>query len=324
MQLLIYFVVNPIIWLLSMLSLRVLHLFSDFIFVILYHIIGYRKKVVRYNLELSFPNKPIKERLEIEKDLKNAIDSDELVLHYQPQVEMNTNKIVGVEALVRWQHPVLGLINPTSFISLAEETGLIVPLGEWVLHKGCEQNKRWQECGLPPIRIAINFSARQFRILRIKETINNVLAETGLKPEYLVVEITESSAMLNVDYTVATLKSLREMGVKISLDDFGTGYASLSYLKRFPLDILKIDRSFIKGLHDHHDDWAIVTAIVAMAHKMGLKVLAEGVENAEQLVYLQSLKCDEFQGYYVSRPVPADEIAKLLDSSHRLAELNES
>ncbi|MFQ5639286.1 MAG: EAL domain-containing protein [bacterium] len=254
------------------------------------------------------------ELLEQEESLRQAIEKNELVLHYQPQVDLSSYQIIGVEALVRWQHPEIGLLAPSKFIALAEETGLIVPLGEWVMRTACVQNKTWQEAGLPPLRVSINLSPRQFRVMRLKETVQKILEETGLRPDRLVLEITESNAMQNVDYSISTLKMLKEMGVQIAIDDFGTGYASLSYLKRFPFDILKIDRSFVKGLHTDHDDLAIVSAIVAMAHSLKLKVLAEGVEDEEQLVHLRSLKCDEFQGFYFSRPVPAESFTELLQA----------
>ena len=253
------------------------------------------------------------ERLELENDLRKAIDNDELLLHYQPQLDLKKNEIVGVEALVRWQHPELGLLPPAKFISLAEESGLIVPLGEWVLRTACRQNKTWQQMGLAPVRIAVNLSARQFRVSRLQEIINQILKESRLEPNYLVLEITETSAMQNINYTIKTLAALKEMDIQLSIDDFCTGYASLNYLKRLPFDILKVDRSFVNGLDDN-DDWAIVSAIVTMAHSMKMKVLAEGVEKQEQLKYLQLLNCDEVQGFYFSRPVPADSITEMLRS----------
>lgn len=258
------------------------------------------------------------ERWELEISLRKAIENGELVMFYQPQVDLKHNKIIGLEALVRWQHPELGLLPPSKFIALAEESGLIVPIGEWALRVSCRQNKIWQELGFPPLRICVNLSPRQFRVMKLKESVSQVLEESGLDPNYLVLEITETNAMQNVDYTISTLKMLKDMGVKIAIDDFGTGYASLSYLKRFPLDILKVDRSFVNGLHTHHDDWAIVSAIVTMAHRLKLKVLAEGVENPEQLIYLRSLKCDEIQGFYFSRPVSADDLTEILKSCMEL------
>lgn len=254
------------------------------------------------------------EQLQLENNLRRALANEELSLYYQPQVDIHTQQIIGCEALLRWQEPELGLLAPSRFISLAEETGLIVPIGYWVLRQACAQNMAWQKAGFPDLRVSVNLSARQFRVMRLKETIREVIEDTELDPACLVLEITESSAMQNVDYTVTTLKELREMGVRISLDDFGTGYASLNYLKRFPLDMLKVDRSFIKELHEDHDDWAIVSAIVRMANHLQLKVLAEGVERFEQIAYLKVLKFDELQGYYFSRPVAAEAFGDLLSS----------
>ncbi|MFQ5603100.1 MAG: putative bifunctional diguanylate cyclase/phosphodiesterase [bacterium] len=257
------------------------------------------------------------ERLELENNLRIAIEQNQLVLHYQPQVDLISGRIVGVEALVRWLHPHLGLLPPYRFISLAEESGLIVPIGEWVLRTACHQNKAWQKAGCKPVRVSVNLSPRQFRVMKLKETVQDILKESKLDAQYLALEITESNAMQNVDYTITTLNLLKEMGIQIAIDDFGTGYASLNYLKRFPFDILKIDRSFINGLHELHDDWAIVSAIIAMAHRLNLKVLAEGVENEEQIAYLRSLQCDEIQGFHISRPVDSTNLKVLLKNDYK-------
>ncbi|HEX9652211.1 MAG TPA: EAL domain-containing protein [bacterium] len=256
------------------------------------------------------------ERIELESQLRSAVEHGEMLVYYQPQVDIKTNEFVGVEALLRWQHPQLGLMMPSKFIPLAEETGLIVPIGEWTLRSACAQLKSWQDAQVPSPSIAVNLSARQFRAQNLRESVAQALAESGVDPGALVLEITETDAMQNVDSTIATLRSLKEMGVRIAIDDFGTGYASLNYLKRFPIDILKIDRSFVNGLHDFHDDWAITSTIISLAHRLNLQVLAEGVENADQIAYLRSLKCDMIQGYFISRPLPADYIAKVLKSNN--------
>ncbi len=275
----------------------------------------YRAKIddaTQYHYYNSSIDTEVFERCGLENDLRKAVESNELVLHYQPQVNLQTNEITGVEALVRWQHPELGLLPPHRFIPLAEETGQIVPIGEWVLNTACKQNKAWQDAGFRDIRVAVNLSARQFHVMKLKESVNQILEETGLNHNCLTLEITESNAMQNVDYTISTLNMLKDSGIHIAIDDFGTGYASLNYLKRFPFDSLKIDRSFVKGLHEHDQDWTIVSTIVNLAHELKLKVLAEGVENENQLACLQSLKCDEMQGFYFSRPVPVDEMFALL------------
>lgn len=251
-------------------------------------------------------------RLKLENELRFAIEHDQLELYYQPQLDLNSGKIAGVEALVRWRHPELGMLPPAQFIPLAEETGLIVPLGDWVLWRGCQQYRHWRDSGFAPMRMAINLSTRQFMVMRLKETVKRAIEAAGMKPAHLVLEITESGAMQNVEYSVKTLSNLRELGVQIAMDDFGTGYASLNYLKRFPLDILKIDRSFIQGLHTSHTDWAIASAVVAMARRLNLRVLAEGVEHEEQLLYLRALKCDEFQGFLISKPLSTEDFTELL------------
>ncbi|MGB5080931.1 MAG: EAL domain-containing protein [Burkholderiales bacterium] len=252
------------------------------------------------------------ERMALESGLRHALDRDEFVLHYQPKVDVGSRRITSAEALLRWRHPTRGLVPPMQFIPLAEETGLIVAIGEWVLRTACAQNKSWRAQGLPPLRIAVNLSARQFSHENLLEDVERVLNETGLDPAALELEITESMVMHDPERAAMLLGKLKTMGVGISIDDFGTGYSSLSYLKRFPIDSLKIDRSFVKDLPLDVEDAAITQAIIVMAHSLGLKVIAEGVETADQAGYLRTHGCDEAQGYYFGRPVPADEFTRLL------------
>jgi diguanylate cyclase (GGDEF)-like protein/PAS domain S-box-containing protein len=246
------------------------------------------------------------QRLTLENDLRQALKRQEFLLHYQPRVDLCSGEITGMEALVRWQHPEQGLVPPGSFIPAAEDSGLIVPLGTWVLHTACAQNKAWQAAGLKPVCVAVNLSARQFRQQDLVELVTRILRETGLDAAYLELELTESMIMHDVEATIATLTRLKAIGVKFSIDDFGTGYSSLSYLKRFPIDFLKIDQSFVRDLTTDPDDAAITKTIISMAHDLGHKVIAEGVETEEQKSFLQLHHCDEMQGYLFSRPVPAE------------------
>lgn len=252
------------------------------------------------------------ERLMMETSLRQALEKGEFLLHYQPQVDLATNQIIGTEALIRWKHPTMGLVSPAKFIPLAEETGLIVPIGEWVLRTACLQNKAWQAAGFPPIRNSVNVSGIQFRRTDLVETIRRVLDETGLAPQYLEIELTESIIMKNEEKMIAAINELHEMGVYISIDDFGIGYSSLSYLKRFAINSLKIDQSFIREITVNPEDAAIVAAIVTLAHSLKLKVIAEAVETNDQLEFLRTLKCDEMQGYLFSKPLSAADIVKLL------------
>ena len=252
------------------------------------------------------------ERLRIEGDLRNAIEREEFVLHYQPQIDLRTGQIVGMEALIRWNHPTLGLLAPLRFIGLAEETGLIVPIGAWVLRSACRQNKAWQDAGMAPLRVAVNLSARQFAQQDLLPSIAGALAETGLHARYLDIELTESMVMADVEHAVSVLRGLKQMGIHLSIDDFGTGYSSLSYLKRFPIDVLKIDQSFVRDITNDPDDAAITLSIISLAHSLRLKVVAEGVETEAQLNYLRRHGCDQMQGYYFSPPVAAEPFLELL------------
>lgn len=252
------------------------------------------------------------ERLALENSLRKALERSELVLYYQPQVDLETGKISGMEALLRWQHPELGLVSPAQFIPLAEETGLIVPIGEWVLREACRQNKAWQDAGMARMRVSVNLSARQFQQQDIVEMTASALRESGLTADCLELELTESYIMQNPEVAIRTLRLLEKMGVFLSVDDFGTGYSSLSYLRRFPIDCLKIDRSFVQDIPGSADAAAIVSAIVAMASSLKLEIVAEGVETQDQLDYLKQLKCNRMQGFLFSRPIPAHEFEKLV------------
>lgn len=256
-------------------------------------------------------------RLTMETELRNAIENDDLVVHYQPQVNLLTGKMIGGEALIRWQHPSKGLIMPMHFIPLAEESGLIVSLGEWILGKACHHNKIWQDAGCEILPISINLSARQFREIRLPDTISDMLEKTALPPHSLMLEITESNAMQDVDFTIETLQKLKNLGVKIALDDFGAGYSSLNYLRRFPVDLLKIDKSFVDEVPAEQDDASIIAAIVALARTLGLQVIAEGVEEKEQIDFLRSIHCNYIQGYFYSRPIEEQKFRNILLSGEK-------
>ncbi len=250
-------------------------------------------------------------RVQLEKDLRNAHRNGELELYYQPQVNLTNGEIVGMEALLRWNHPKLGLISPAEFIPIAEESGLIIPLGEWVIKEACIQNKKWQQNEIMKnMRVAVNLSAAQFHQQKLVGLIEQILQETELEPQYLELEITESIAMNSSDYVISKLQTLKNIGIKISIDDFGTGYSSLSYLRKFTIDTLKIDRSFIMDLENAE----IVSAIIAMAKNLRLSVIAEGVETIEQIQFLKEQSCDEAQGYYFSKPLAVKEIERIYSS----------
>jgi len=244
--------------------------------------------------------------------LRKAIFRDEFVVHYQPKMDLRTNRIVGVEALVRWSHPTLGLLHPSEFIPLAEETGLVSAIGELVMDKACRQAQLWKESGLGNIRTSVNIPAHQIRKGNLVQVVKRVLDNTGLDPHLLELELTESSLMDDSDNVLTMLQELRSRGIEISLDDFGTGYSSLSYLKRFPIDTLKIDQAFIRDIGNNPDDEAITRAIIAMAHSMNMEVVAEGVETEAHLEFLRREGCDYIQGYLLSRPVPDEELSNIL------------
>ncbi|KEO82026.1 putative bifunctional diguanylate cyclase/phosphodiesterase [Tumebacillus flagellatus] len=267
-----------------------------------------------FQLYTDVMNEDAIQHLQLERELRKAIEREEFVLHYQPQVNVSTGQITGMEALVRWQHPERGLLSPIHFIPLAEETGLIVPIGEWVLKKACEDGQRWLQEGRKPMRMAVNLSLIQFQEQDLVEKIHQILVDTGLDPRYLELEITESIAMNNVEQVVAKLEQLVNLGVQISIDDFGTGFSSLSYLKKFPIHKLKIDRSFITDITSDPDDASIVSAIVAMANSLKLDLIVEGVETKDQQLYLHRLGCFEMQGYLFSRPLPAQMLEQLLQN----------
>jgi diguanylate cyclase (GGDEF)-like protein/PAS domain S-box-containing protein len=252
------------------------------------------------------------ERLTMENQLRKALERNELLLHYQPQQELASGRIIAVEALLRWQNDELGNVPPNKFIPMAEDSGLIIPIGEWVLRSACTQLKAWQDTGVAVARIAVNISVRQFLYPGFLQLVEEVLRETGLAPESLELEITESLLMQDAEGAILLLRDLKALGVQLAIDDFGTGYSSLSYLKRFPIDRLKVDRSFVREITTNAEDAAITRAVIAMAHNMDLRVIAEGVETAEQLRYLTDEQCHEIQGYFLSRPVPAHEISLLI------------
>ncbi len=265
-----------------------------------------------YQFYTESMNQRTLERLALEGDLRHALERNEMELHYQPQVSLPGGHIVGMEALLRWNHPTLGQIGPARFIGLAEEMGLIVPIGAWVLHTACAQARAWQLEGLGDLRVAVNLSARQFTQKALELAIAGMLAEVGLAPHLLELELTESMVMNDVEHAITILRNLKALGVHIAIDDFGTGYSSLAYLRRFPIDVLKIDQSFVKDLTVDADDAAIVRSIISLAHSLRLQVIAEGVETTEQLAFLRSHGCDQMQGYLFSRPLDAAAFAQLL------------
>lgn len=260
-------------------------------------------------------NRWVFERLTLERSLRNAIEREELIVYYQPKVDIVSRELVGFEALLRWQHPELGMVSPAQFIPLAEETGLIIPIGEWVLESACHQVQAWHAAGFAPVRMAVNLSPVQFRSTSLCDTVAKVLERTGMPASLLELEVTESMLMYSLKDTINTLQRLKATGIYLSIDDFGTGYSSLSYLKGFPIDALKIDRSFVRDITANADDAAIATSIILMGRSLNLKVIAEGVETESQRAFLQVLQCDEIQGYLISPPVPAEKAEAFLKTS---------
>jgi diguanylate cyclase len=254
------------------------------------------------------------ERQSLESGLRYALEQREFVLYYQPKMDLETQAITGAEALIRWRQPGRGIVFPEKFIPIAEQCGYIVPIGRWVLREACRQTQSWLDAGLAPMPVAINISAVELRSKNYVRGVRAVLQDTGLDPRYLEFELTETALMQDPKSTVAVLKSLQEMGVRLALDDFGTGYSSLSYLKRFPIDALKIDKSFVRGLCTNAGDANIVSAVINMGKSFRLKVIAEGVETQQQFLKLQAQQCAEGQGYYFQAPVAGNEFAKLLKS----------
>jgi diguanylate cyclase (GGDEF)-like protein len=255
------------------------------------------------------------ERLTLENELRRAVEREEFVLYYQPKVEVGTRRIAGVEALIRWKHPEQGIIAPNKFIPIAEESGLIVEIGQWVLRSACAQLQAWMQQGLPPMCVAVNVSGAQFKHGTIWHAVRGALERSGIPPSHLVLELTESILMENAEQSIETLNELRDMGVKIAIDDFGTGYSSFTYLSRFPIDELKIDRSFIHGLTSQRGSPAIVGAMIALGRALNLQVVAEGVETVQQLEFLRGRNCHQYQGYLCSRPVPPGPLTTLLQRS---------
>jgi len=253
----------------------------------------------------------------MEKNLRMALEREQFSLVYQPQVDIKTGRITGFEALIRWMHPELGLIPPERFISIAENNGLILPIGEWVLQTACAQARKWQDDRLPAVPVAVNVSAVQFRQEGFRELISRVLLEASLDAKYLDLELTESLLLSNADVTLSVLRELKEMGLGLSIDDFGTGYSSFSYLRHFAVDKLKIDQTFVRDVVTNLDAAAITTAIISMARSLHIKVIAEGVENEAQMFFLREHLCDEIQGYYFSKPVTAREAAAMLGREQR-------
>ncbi|WP_166243237.1 sensor domain-containing protein [Paenibacillus turpanensis] len=265
-----------------------------------------------FRLYRSEMNIRMHRKLIMDKELRRALEAEELTLQYQPQWDLQEGRIVGMEALLRWKHPVSGYISPAEFIPLAEETGFIVPMGEWVLETACSQYREWQKAGMPPIRLAVNLSVRQFQDGNLLRMVDRVLQRTGIHPGHLELEVTESIAAIHVDFIKGRLNELKALGVQIAIDDFGTGYSSLSYLKRFPIDRLKIDQSFIREMISDEADYSIVKAIIAMARSLRLEVIAEGVEEQSQANRLRELGCMEIQGYFFSRPLSIEDMGRLL------------
>ncbi len=272
-----------------------------------------------YQFYSSDMNEVIQRKAVLEKEMRKALERDEFVLHYQPQINIQSGILVGNEALIRWYHPELGMISPLEFIPLAEETGFINMLGEWILRTACKQNKQWHDAGFPTLKVSVNLSMRQFQQANLLELVTEILQETGLEPQYLELEITESIAMFNEDHVISKLQALKNTGIKIAIDDFGTGYSSLSYLKKFPIDNLKIDKSFVRDISHNSDDAMIISTIIAMARQLKVNVIAEGVETEEQLEFLREQNCHKVQGYLFSKPLSVEQFNMLFNGIQEAA-----
>jgi diguanylate cyclase (GGDEF)-like protein len=271
-----------------------------------------------YQFYTADMNEKAKLRLALENDLRRAVERNELVLYYQPQVGLAENRIMGAEALIRWRHPEHGFISPGDFIPLAEESGLILGIGEWVLRETGRQIREWRDAGLENLRVAANLSGHQIQRQNLPDMVAGIIAEFGLDPHFLELELTESTIMSNAETNIETLVMFKRLGVALAIDDFGTGYSSLSYLKRFPIDVLKIDYTFVRDIATDSSSAELVRGVIDMAHGLKLEVIAEGVETAEQLAFLRKCKCDIIQGYYFSKPIPAEDFAALVREGRRL------
>jgi len=278
----------------------------------------------RHNYQFFKPAMNVRavERQFIEESLRRALERQEFALHYQPKIDLRTGEITGAEALIRWTHPIRGPVSPVEFIPVAENCGLILPIGNWVLREACKQARTWVDAGLSLATMAVNISAMEFRDDNFLESVFAILRETGLDPRSLELELTESVLMERAESAASVLQTLRARGVQVAVDDFGTGYSSLSYLRKFPIDALKIDQSFVRQITTAPDDTTIVTAVISMGRSLKLRVVAEGVETQEELVFLQAHQCDEAQGYYFSRPVLPEQFAKLLETGISETSLN--
>lgn len=261
-----------------------------------------------YQLYTSNMNATFYRKMKLENGLRKALEKDQLRIVYQPQMDIRTGRINGIEALLRWQHPEMGMVSPNEFIQIVEENGQIVEIGEWVLRKVCEQNKAWQSAGYPPLKCAINLSPRQFKNKNLIETVKQILKETELDPSYLCFEITESISIHQIESVLTVLHDFKEIGLELAIDDFGKGHSALSYLKKYPIDTLKIDKCFVQGIEMDRGNASIAKAVIDMAHGLGLRVIAEGVETEDQLAFLKDLHCDSIQGYWLSRPLPPEGI----------------
>jgi diguanylate cyclase (GGDEF)-like protein len=272
----------------------------------------------QYQFYASEMDETSSQKMNVETMMHRALDNHEFELYYQPKIHIETGVLTGLEALIRWRHPEKGWIAPIDFIPIAEDTGLINPIGEWVLRAACAQNKAWQNAGYPRVSVSVNLSVRQMKEQSLMDLIPEVLRETGLDPQYLELEITENISMHNMDDVLSILHEIKRLGVKIAMDDFGTGYSALSYLKKFPIDHLKIDQSFIREMEVNQEDHSIVKAIIAMAHSLGLIVIAEGVETEAQSSLLREMKCNVIQGYFISKPFPPEDFSLFLASRNNL------